>query len=152
MRPGAARGGSGSARPAWLRRSGRDAEQPKSAASRFLPSHPEPAGQLRGAAMDRSRPGPWPREAAGLTELRGRPLDHDQWRRRGRGSVSSPVGPAALCALSTRQVSRMAAELAIYGSGGDRITTPRIEGRRPWGCRRSTLPSYTYRQPKFVCS
>lgn len=43
--------------------------------------------------------------------LRGRPLDHDQWRRRGRGSVFSPVGPAALRALST-QVSRMAAGLA----------------------------------------
>lgn len=84
---------------------------------RLASSPPTPASPAASESCYRSHPGPWLREADGLKELRGRPLDHDQWQSRGRGSVFSPVGPAVLGALSTQQVPRMAVELAIYGSG-----------------------------------
>lgn len=62
--------------------------------------------------------GPPPRRSAGLEKLRGRPLDHGQWRRRGRGYVSCPVRQAAPDALplipTSRQVARIPAGLATY--------------------------------------
>lgn len=73
-------------------------ERPESAAPRSLPTHPPRTSRAAPGRRNRSRlaaePGPSPRRSAGIQELRGRPLDHGQWRRRGRGSVSCPVGPA----------------------------------------------------------
>lgn len=115
-----------------------------------VPARPPRTKRAAPGRRNRSRsaaePGPWPRRSARLKELRGRPLHHGQWRRRGRGSVSGPVGPAAPDALSTRQVARILAGLAIWGG---RIAHLKVEGRRPGGCRKSTTTSYTLSQPKL---
>lgn len=84
----------------------------------------------------------------GLKELRGRPLDHGQWRRRGRGSVSCPVGPAAP-KRSQPDKSREYWHGWLPTIWVDRISPLKIKGRRSRSCRRPTTTSYTLSWPSW---
>lgn len=88
-------------------------------------------------------------KTCGLKELRGRPLDHGQWRRRGRGSVSCPVGPAAP-KRSQPNKSREYWRGWLSTIWVDRIFPLKIKGRRLRSCRTPTTTSYTHTRPSWV--